>query len=81
MLVETNLKQRFSHFRYGGKRQCNGCGQKLKSKACRLSYEDIKNFIEGENGNGCELLSKEWKGSRDNFRISLCMWKCLRGSL
>ena len=67
----SEFKTRSSNFRYGGKKQCNECGQRLKNEACRLSYEDTKDFIEGENGNGCELLSKEWKGSRDNLEF-LC---------
>jgi len=37
--------------------------------AKKLSYEEIINFIEGENGNGCKLISEEYKGNRYDLEI------------
>ena len=35
----------------------------------KLSYEEVKEFIEGEEGNGCKLLSTEYTGSRTKLKI------------
>lgn len=35
----------------------------------KLTYEEVKHFIEVESGSGCKLLSKEYKGSKDKLEI------------
>ena len=49
----------FDCFLHGGKRQCDNCTSKMMSELYKTPYSDIKSYIEGENGNGCKLLTKE----------------------
>jgi len=47
------------------KQQCDTCGKEIKSRKLRKSYDDVKEYINGENGNGCILLTL-----KENFRSS-----------
>ena len=49
----------FDCFLHGDKRQCDNCTSKMMSELYKTPYSDIKSYIEGENGNGCKLLTKE----------------------
>jgi hypothetical protein len=42
-----------------GKRQCNECAIKLISEKLKTPYYDIKKILEGENSNGCKLLTSD----------------------
>jgi len=42
-----------------GKRQCEVCAMKLLSEKLKTPYCDIKAIIEGDNGNGCKLITSE----------------------
>lgn len=50
----------FSSFKGQNKQQCNKCGIKIRSRKKKLSYEEVKKFIEVESDSGCNLLSKEY---------------------
>lgn len=43
--------------------------------ARKLTYKEVKDYVEGENGNGCKLLSEEYINSTTKMKI-LC--KCNR---
>jgi len=49
----------FDCFSSGNKRQCDNCTTKMMSELYKIPYCDIKIYIEGENGNGCKLLTNE----------------------
>ena len=42
-----------------GQKQCKKCGYKNGNEKKRLAFDYVKNYIEGEEGNGCRLLSEE----------------------
>lgn len=54
----------FGHFKNG--RRCNECAKESKSKAFRLNYEEVKNYIENE---GYKLLSTEYKNNRTPLNL------------
>lgn len=56
-----------------GQIQCKSCGYKNVSKAKRLSFNDIKQFIEIDSNSGCTLLSEKYEGIDEPLKI-LC--KC-----
>lgn len=47
----------YNQFKNMNKRQCNQCGKELSISKRNLPYEEVKNYIEGTNGNGCKLIS------------------------
>ena len=49
----------FDKFKSRNKRQCNECGKKILANKQKLSYEEVKQFIEVDSNSGCKLLSKE----------------------
>ena len=53
----------------GGKMQCDVCAMKLLSEKLKTPYCDIKAIIEGDNGNGCKLLTSEIDYIRTNENI------------
>jgi len=53
-IFETSLEN-FSK----GKIRCDACTMKLVSELLKTPYLDIKAYIEGENGNGCKLITEE----------------------
>ena len=55
----------FEKFRTRGKRQCNNCGRKILTEKNKLSYKEVKKYIE-ENSN-CKLLSKDYVSTRDKY--------------
>ena len=42
----------------------------------RLTYQEVKSFIEGEKGNGCKLISTEYVNSHSKLKI-----KCSCGNI
>lgn len=59
----------FYKFRSRNKRQCNGCGNKLISKSQKLSYQDVKKFIENDSNSGCKLLSTQYENAHEKLTI------------
>ena len=57
----------FEKFRTRGKRQCNNCGRKILTEKNKLSYKEVKKYIE-ENSN-CKLLSKDYVSTRDKILL------------
>ena len=57
----------FEKFRTRDKKQCNKCGRRILTEKQRLTYEDVKKYIE-ENSN-CKLLSKEYVSTRDKLLL------------
>ena len=55
----TPFQTSFDCFSSGNKRQCDNCTSKMISQLYKIPYSDIKAYIEGENGNGCKLLTNE----------------------
>ena len=63
----------FNHFRDRQQRQCQKCGIKTRTSKYRLSYEEVKEYIESF---GCELLSEEYINNRIKLKI-----KCSCGNV
>jgi hypothetical protein len=59
----------FTYFKSENKKQCNSCGAKKRNKDTRLTYDYIKSYIEGEEGNGCKLLSKCYENNMTLLKI------------
>lgn len=59
----------FYYFKKYNKRQCNKCSYKKTADTLRLSYEEVKHFIEIESGSGCKLISEEYSNSHENLKI------------
>ena len=59
----------FYKFKTRNKRQCNECSRKKVSNNMKLSYEEVKKFIEVDSNSGCRLLSKEYKSANDKLLI------------
>lgn len=57
----------FEKFKTRNKKQCNECGRKILSDKNRLTYSDVKKYIE-ENSN-CKLLSKDYSSTRDKLLL------------
>lgn len=65
-LFQTTLKK-FNK----GKKQCNKCGRKKGAEKRKKPFEEIRDYINGENGNGCTLLSTEYINEKEPLLI-LC---------
>lgn len=59
----------FYRFKNRNKRQCNLCGNKLIAKSQKLTYEEVKNFIENTSNSGCKLLSETYKNAHEKLKI------------
>jgi acetone carboxylase gamma subunit len=62
----------YTQFKINGKRQCNKCGYKiLGEKLTKDDYEAMKEYINGENGEGCILLTtkEEYEEQRVNNKM------------
>lgn len=57
----------FEKFKGRNKRQCNDCGKKNGIEKNKLSYEDVKRYVE-ENSD-CKLLSKSYINSQDKILL------------
>ena len=66
----------FNAFLSKNKRQCNQCTYNKMSETTRLSYEEVKYFIEFSSDSGCELLSKEYVNNISKLKI-----KCKCGNI
>ena len=47
----------------------------------KLSYEEVKSFIEGKEGNGCKLLSTEYKDNTTKLNIMCSCGEIFEASL
>lgn len=65
----NEFETRFANFEYNNKRQCNECGKRIRVKKRRLTYEEVKHYIEVESGSGCKLLSKEYTNNCTPLKI------------
>ena len=63
------FEKNFNNFKDGNQRQCNKCSTELFKAKQRKDYQEVKEFIEGEEGNGCKLLSTEYKSCKDKLQI------------
>ena len=61
------FKTTFDKFKSRNKRQCNECGKKILSNKNKLSYKDVKHFIEIDSNSGCKLLSKEYNNAQEKL--------------
>lgn len=59
----------FDKFKSRNKRQCNDCSKKILANKNKLSYEEVKRFIEVESNSGCKLLSKEYNNAQEKLLI------------
>lgn len=59
----------FDKFKSRNKRQCNDCSKKILANKNKLSYEEVKQFIEVESNSGCKLLSKEYNNAQEKLLI------------
>ena len=50
----------FKEFKYLNKRQCNKCGYEKAGHSKRLSFKEVKNYIEVESKSNYKLLSTEY---------------------
>lgn len=65
----TLFKVDYKRFKYTNKRQCNKCSIKIGAENRKLTYEEIKNFIEIESNTGYKLLSEKYVGSQDKLLL------------
>ena len=47
----------------------NKCCRKCSGLVTKWSYEDVKSYIEGKDGNGCELVSKTYINNREKLEL------------
>ena len=66
----------FENFERRNKRKCNKCSFSERAVKAYLSYEAVKEDIEGKNGNGCTLISTEYIDAHTNLDI-----KCACGNM
>jgi hypothetical protein len=59
----------FTYFKSENKKQCNSCGAKKRNNDTRLTYAYVKSYIEGEEGNGCKLLSQCYENNMTLLKI------------
>ena len=59
----------FGNFTNRNQRQCPKCGGKLRNKNTKLSYKEVKKFIEVDSNSGCKLLSKEYINNGELLKI------------
>lgn len=66
---ETTL----NNFKYRNQKQCPQCGYKKGAEKNKLTYKEVKEYIEINSGSGCKLLSKAYNRAHDKLKV-LC--KC-----
>lgn len=59
----------FYQFKNANKRQCNKCGFHRSATSKRLTYDEVKRFIEVESDSGCKMLSSEYKNNHTKIEI------------
>jgi len=65
----NHFQTAFQDFKARNKRKCNECSFTERSEGAKLTYETVKEEIEGENGNGCKLLSTEYVNAHTKLKI------------
>ena len=63
----------FTHFKDKNQRQCKKCGIEITKTKQKLTYEEVKGFIED---NGCKLISEEYVNAYTKLKI-----KCSCGEM
>lgn len=58
----------FYKFEKRDKKQCNKCGFE-KGQHKRLSYDEVKDFIENKSRSGCKLLSDTYKNAHEKMLL------------
>lgn len=48
---------------------CALCGRRNGSKKLALKYKDVKNYIEGSQGEGCKLISDKYNNVDEHLRV------------
>ena len=59
----------FDKFKGRNKRQCNECSRRIMSEKRKLSYREVKQFIEVDSRSGCQLISKEYNSTQEKLII------------
>lgn len=78
------FEKRFNSFKNSTK-QCRKCGldkgAKIRGNNQKLKYEDIKDYINGENGNGCILITskEEFQNNYKTNTTTKLLIKCRCG--
>lgn len=67
----NHFETTFYKFSKRNKRQCNSCGYKDLANKNKLSYEEVKQFIEVDSNSGCTLLSDSYDNAQEKLKI-LC---------
>lgn len=65
----NHFQTSFENFKARNKRKCNECSFSERAKGAVLSYETVKEDIEGINGNGCKLISTEYISAHKKLEI------------
>ena len=63
------FEKTFTNFKNQKQKQCPKCSNKERTEKLTSDYSDVKAFIEGKEGNGCKLLSTEYKNARTKLKI------------
>lgn len=71
----NTFEVRFNIFKDGNQRQCQECGRKIRAEKKRNNIEDVRNYINNEEGNGCKLLSTEYIGAKTKLSIQCACGK------
>lgn len=64
------FKTSLHKFKGRGKQQCTDCGYRARAKGNRLTYENVKRYIEIESKSGCLLLSRRYENRNQKLLIS-----------
>ena len=70
------FEERFDTFKSSNRSKCNECNGLIN-----WTYEKVKAYIEGENGNGCKLLSTEYINNATKLNIMCSCGKTFETSL
>lgn len=63
------FEKSFNAFKSQNQKQCPKCGGKIGAEKNRNDIEEVRNYINGEEGNGCKLLSTEYKNNNTKLLI------------
>jgi len=61
----------FTNFKSANKKQCDECGKNNWKEKYSIPYLKIKEYIEGKDGNGCELITTEDEYTDTNDKLIL----------
>lgn len=72
----SEFETSFYKFNKRNKRQCNECGKYKAANAQKLSYEEVKEFIEVDSNSGCKLLSETYDNAHEKLKIECECGNC-----